>query len=89
MAESVGTFQFCLQRILKDLSENGKQIDLKREQRTCHKEFSSWTECPPNFTYWFWQRRIYQTLVRVKEKMFKDCACVLVICPLRILIEVR
>ena len=29
MAESVGAFEFYLQETLKDLSENGKQIDLK------------------------------------------------------------
>ena len=32
MAESVGAFEFYLQETLKDLSENGKQIDLKPEQ---------------------------------------------------------
>ena len=30
----------------------------------------------------FGKSAIYQILVRVKEKMLKDCACVLVICPL-------
>ena len=34
MAESVGAFEFYLQETLKDLSENGKQIDLKLEQGT-------------------------------------------------------
>ena len=33
-AESVGAFEFYLQETLKDLSENGKQIDLKPEQGT-------------------------------------------------------
>ena len=29
MAESMGAFEFYLRETLKDLSENGKQIDLK------------------------------------------------------------
>ena len=37
MTESVGAFEFYLQETLKDLSENGKQIDLKPEQRTAIK----------------------------------------------------
>ena len=37
MAESVGAFEFYLQETLKDLSENGKQIDLKPEQGTAMK----------------------------------------------------
>ena len=37
MAESVGAFKFYLQETLKDLSENGKQIDLKPEQGTAIK----------------------------------------------------
>ena len=37
MAESVGAFEFYLQETLKDLSDNGKQIDLKPEQRTAIK----------------------------------------------------
>ena len=32
MAESVEAFEFSLQETLKDLSKNGKQIDLKPEQ---------------------------------------------------------
>ena len=35
----------------------------------------------------FGKGAIYQILVGVKEKMSKDCACVLVSCPLRSLIE--
>ena len=34
MTESVRAFEFYLQETLKDLSENGKQIDLKPEQGT-------------------------------------------------------
>ena len=37
MTESVGAFEFHLQETLKDLSENGKQIDLKPEQGTAIK----------------------------------------------------
>ena len=37
MTESVGAFEFYLQETLKDLSENGKQIDLKPEQGTAIK----------------------------------------------------
>ena len=37
MAESVGVFEFYLQETLKDLLENGKQIDLKLEQGTAIK----------------------------------------------------
>ena len=37
MTESVRAFEFYLQETLKDLSENGKQIDLKPEQGTAIK----------------------------------------------------
>ena len=37
MTESVGAFEFYLQETLKDLSENGKQIDLKPKQGTAIK----------------------------------------------------
>ena len=37
MTESVGAFEFYLQETLKDLLENGKQIDLKPEQGTAIK----------------------------------------------------
>ena len=37
MTESVGAFEFYLQETWKDLSENGKQIDLKPEQGTAIK----------------------------------------------------
>ena len=37
VAESVEAFRFSLQETLKDLSKNGKQIDLKPEQRAAIK----------------------------------------------------
>ena len=37
MTESVGAFEFYLQETLKDLLENGKQINLKPEQRNAIK----------------------------------------------------
>ena len=37
MAESVEAFEFSLQETLKDLSKNGKQIDLKPEQGAARK----------------------------------------------------
>ena len=40
MAESLGAFKFYLQETLKDLSENGKQMDLKREQGSAIKSLA-------------------------------------------------
>ena len=87
MAESVGAFEFYLQETLKDLSENGKQIDLKPEQGAAIKSLVHGQDVLEILPTGFGKSAIYQILVRVKEKMSKDCACVLVICPLRSLIE--
>ena len=87
MAESVGAFEFYLQETLKDLSENGKQIDLKPEQGTAMKSLVHGQDVLAILPSGFGKSAIYQIRVRVKEKMLKDCACVLVICPLRSLME--
>ena len=55
----MGAFEFYLQETLKDLLENGKQIDLKPEQGTAIKSLvhgqnllsSSWTESPQSQFY--------------------------------------
>ena len=54
MTESVGAFEFYLQETLKDLSENGKQIDLKPEQGTAIKSLVHGQDVlSRNFTNWF------------------------------------
>ena len=54
MTESVGAFKFYLQETLKDLSENGKQIDLKPEQGTAIQSLVHGQDVlSGNFTYWF------------------------------------
>ena len=54
MTESVGAFEFYLQETLKDLSENGKQIDLKPEQGTATKSLvHGQNALSRNFTNWF------------------------------------
>ena len=87
MAESVEAFEFSLQETLKDLSNNGKQIDLKPEQGAAIKSLVHGQDVLAILPTGFGKSAIYQILVGVKEKMSKDCACVLVICPLRSLIE--
>ncbi|XP_068735388.1 ATP-dependent DNA helicase RecQ-like [Montipora capricornis] len=87
MAESVEAFEFSLQEMLKDLSENGKQIDLKPEQEAAIKSLVHGQDVLAILPTGFGKSAIYQILKGVKEKMSKDCACVLVICPLRSLIE--
>ena len=52
MTESMGAFEFYLQETLKDLSENGKQNDLKPEQGTAIKS-RNFTNLSRNFTNWF------------------------------------
>ncbi|XP_068697016.1 probable ATP-dependent DNA helicase RecS [Montipora foliosa] len=87
MAASVEAFEFSLQETLKDLSENGKQIDLKPEQEAAIKSLVHGQDVLAILPTGFGKSAIYQILVGVKERMSKDCACVLVICPLRSLIE--
>ena len=54
MTEFVGAFEFYLQETLKDLSENGLQIDLKPEQGTARKSLvHGQNVLSRNFTYWF------------------------------------
>ena len=54
MTESVGVFEFYLQETLKDLAENGKQIDLKPEQGTAIKSLVPGQDVlSRNFTNWF------------------------------------
>ena len=54
MTESVGAFEFYLHKTLKDLSENGKQIDLKPEQGTAIKDLVHGQDVlSRNFTNWF------------------------------------
>ena len=54
MAESVGAFEFYLQETLRDLSENGKPIDLKPEQGTAIKSLAHGQNVlSRNFTNWF------------------------------------
>ena len=55
MAKSVGAFEFYLQETLKDLSENGKQIDLKPEQGTAIESLVHGQDvlANRNFTNWF------------------------------------
>ena len=43
--------------------------------------------CASSFTDWFCKSAIFQFLVGVKEKLSKETACILVICPLRSLIQ--
>ena len=83
MAESVEAFEFSLQETLKDLSKNGKQIDLKPEQGAAIKSLVHGQDVLAILPTGFGKSAIYQILVGVKERMSKDCACVLVICPLR------
>ena len=53
MTESVGAFEFYLQETL-NLSENGKQIDLKPEQGTAIKSLVHGQDVlSRNFTNWF------------------------------------
>ena len=54
MTKSVGAFEFYLQETLKDLSENGTQIDLKPEQGTAIKSLAHGQDVlSRNFTNWF------------------------------------
>ena len=54
MAESEGAFKFYLQETFKDLSENGKKIDLKPEQGTAIKSLvHGQNVLSRNFTNWF------------------------------------
>ncbi|XP_068680577.1 ATP-dependent DNA helicase Q1-like [Montipora foliosa] len=87
MAESVEAFEFSFQETLKDLSKNGKQIDLKPEQGVAIKSLVHGQDVLAVLPTGFGKGTIYQIPVGVKEKMSKDCACVLVSCPLRSLIE--
>ena len=82
MAESVEAFKFSLQETFKDLSKNGKQIDLKPEQGAAIESLVHGQDVLAILPTGFGKSAIYQILVGVKEKMSKDCACVLVICPL-------
>jgi len=83
----VGAFEFYLQKALKILSENGQQIDLKPEQGAAIKSSVHGKDVLAILPTGFGKSAIYQILVGVKEKTLKDCACVLVICSLRSLIE--
>ena len=74
---------FSLQETLKDLSKNGKQIDLKPEQGAALKSLVHGHDVLAILPTGFGKSAINQILVGVKEKKSKDCACVLVICPLR------
>ena len=87
MAESVEAFKFSFQEMLKDLSKNGKQIDLKLEQGAAIKSLVRGQDVLAILPTGFGKSAIYQILLGVKEKMSRDCACVLVICPLRNLIK--
>ena len=87
MAESVEAFEFSLQETLKDLSKNGKQIDLKPEHGAAIKSLVHGQDVLAILPTGFGKSAIYQILMGVKEKMSKDCACVLGNCPLRSLIE--
>ena len=78
MAESVGAFEFYPQETLKDLLENGKQIDLKPEQRAAIKSLVQPVLAKALFI---------QYSCELRRRWQKYCACVLVICPLRSLIE--
>ena len=83
MAESVEAFEFSLQETLKDLSKKSKQIDLKPEQGAAIKSLVRGQDVLAILPTGFGKSAIYQILVGVKEKMSKECVCVLVICPLR------
>jgi len=83
----VGAFEFYLRKTLKVLSENGQQIDLKPEQGAAIKSSVHGQDAFAILLTGFGKSAIYQILVQVKEKILKDCACVLVICPLQSLIE--
>ena len=75
MAESVEGFEFSLQETLKDLSKNGKQIDLKLEQGAAIKSLVHGQDVLAILPTGFGKSAIYQILVGVKKKMSKDCAC--------------
>ena len=83
VAESVEAFEFSLQETLKDLSKTSKQIDLKLEQGAAIKSLVHGQDVLAILPTGFGKCASYQILLGVKEKMSKDCACVLVICPLR------
>ena len=69
MAESVEAFEFSLQETLKDLSKNGKQIDLKPEQGAAIKSLVHGQDVLAILPTGFGKSAIYQILVGVKEKL--------------------
>ena len=69
MAESVEAFEFSLQETLKDLSKNGKQIDLKPEQGAAIKSLVYGQDVLAILSTGFGKSAIYQILVRVSETM--------------------
>jgi len=72
---------------LKVFPENGQQFILKPEQVAAIKSSVDGQDDLAILPTGFGKSAIHEILARVKEKMLKDCACVLVICPLRSLIE--
>jgi len=67
LAESVEGFAFSLQETLKDLSKNGKQIDLKPEQGAAIKSLVHGQDVLAILPTGFGKSAIYQILVGVKK----------------------
>ena len=65
MAESVEAFEFSLQETLKDLSKNGKQIDLKPEKGAAIKSLVHGQDVFAILPTGFGKCAIYQILVGV------------------------
>ena len=73
-------FEFALEETTQLLLRGDTLIQLKPEQ-TCGKDVLA--VLPTGFG----KSAIFQFLVGVKEKLSKETACILVICPLRSLIQ--
>ena len=68
MAKSVEDFEFSLQETLKDLSKNGKQIDLKPEQGAAIKSLVRGQVLPTGFG----KSAIYQYSWELKRRCQKN-----------------
>lgn len=81
------SFEFALQETAKGFSQNGKSIRLKPEQVAAVKSLLNGKDVLAVLPTGFGKSAIFQFFVRVKEYMSKGSACILVICPLRSLME--
>ena len=80
-------FEFAQEETTKLLSQGDTLIQLKPEQRTAIKSLACGKDVLAVLPTGFGKSSIFQFLVGVKEKLSKETACILVICPLRSLIQ--